>query len=40
MIGKRLLRVGDAAGFLDPVFSSGVFIAMTSGKRAAETILN
>ncbi|MGB0583158.1 MAG: NAD(P)/FAD-dependent oxidoreductase, partial [Limisphaerales bacterium] len=39
LTGKRLLRVGDAAGFLDPIFSSGVFIAMTSGKRAAEAIL-
>ena len=37
--GQRLLRVGDAAGFLDPIFSSGVFIAMSSGKRAAEAIL-
>lgn len=39
LTGNRLLRVGDAAGFLDPIFSSGVFIAMTSGQRAAEAIL-
>jgi FADH2-dependent halogenase len=36
--GPRLLRVGDAAGFLDPIFSSGVFLAMWSGKIAAETL--
>jgi len=35
--GPRLLRVGDAAGFLDPIFSAGVFLAMWSGKIAAET---
>lgn len=38
LVGDRLLRVGDAAGFMDPIFSSGVFIAMYSGKLAAETI--
>ncbi|HEV8542480.1 MAG TPA: tryptophan 7-halogenase, partial [Verrucomicrobiae bacterium] len=27
-VGKRLLRVGDAAGFMDPIFSAGVFLAM------------
>jgi flavin-dependent dehydrogenase len=37
-VGKRLLRVGDAAGFMDPIFSAGVFIAMNSGKMAAQTI--
>jgi len=36
--GQRLLRVGDAAGFLDPIFSAGVFLAMWSGKIAAETL--
>jgi flavin-dependent dehydrogenase len=38
LYGERLLRVGDAAGFLDPIFSSGVFIAMRSGKLATEAI--
>ena len=33
--GDRLLRVGDAAGFMDPIFSAGVFLAMWSGKIAA-----
>ncbi len=37
-ISHRLLRVGDAAGFMDPIFSAGVFLAMWSGKIAAETV--
>lgn len=39
LVEPRLLRVGDAAGFMDPIFSSGVFLAMHSGKLAAETII-
>lgn len=39
LVGPRLLRVGDAAGFMDPIFSAGVFLAMWSGKLAAETIV-
>jgi FADH2-dependent halogenase len=39
LVGNRLLRVGDAAGFMDPIFSAGVFLAMWSGKLAAETVL-
>lgn len=35
---RRVVRVGDAAGFIDPIFSSGVFVAMYSGKLAAEAI--
>ncbi len=38
-IGNRLLRVGDAAGFLDPIFSAGVFLAMWSGRLASEVVL-
>ena len=38
-VGPRLLRVGDAAGFMDPVFSSGVYIAMYSGRLAARQVL-
>lgn len=37
--GKRLLRVGDAAGFMDPIFSAGVYLAMHSGKMASDAIL-
>ncbi len=38
LVGGRLLRVGDAAGFMDPIFSAGVFLAMWSGKLAAEAV--
>lgn len=37
-VGERLLRVGDAAGFMDPIFSAGVYLAMWSGRAAAETV--
>lgn len=33
-----VLLVGDAFAFLDPVFSSGVFLALKSGELAAEAI--
>jgi flavin-dependent dehydrogenase len=39
LVGPRLLRVGDAAGFMDPIFSAGVYLAMYSGKIGAETVL-
>lgn len=39
LFGERLLRVGDAAGFMDPIFSAGVFMAMFSGKLAAEAVM-
>jgi len=32
-----LVLAGDAFGFLDPVFSSGVFLALMSGELAADT---
>ncbi|MFM1768587.1 MAG: hypothetical protein RJA22_1116 [Verrucomicrobiota bacterium] len=38
LAGPRLLRVGDAAGFIDPIFSSGVFLAMHSGRLAARAV--
>jgi len=38
LTGRRLLRVGDAAGFMDPIFSAGVFLAMFSGRDAAKTV--
>lgn len=34
----RVLMTGDAAGFIDPIFSSGVMLAMKSGRLAAQTI--
>ncbi len=36
--GNGYVLVGDAATFLDPVFSTGVFLAMAMGVRAAEAI--
>lgn len=38
LVGPRLLRVGDAAGFMDPIFSAGVYLAMSSGRLAARTV--
>jgi FADH2-dependent halogenase len=39
LAGPRLLRVGDAAGFMDPIFSAGIYLAMFSGKLAAEAVV-
>ena len=36
--GDGYCLVGDAACFLDPVFSTGVLMAMTSGSLAADTV--
>jgi flavin-dependent dehydrogenase len=36
--GPGYLMVGDAYGFIDPVFSSGVLIAMQSGFLAADAV--
>lgn len=36
--GDRWLLAGDAAGFIDPVFSSGVFLAVMSGEKAADVL--
>ncbi len=38
--GPRWLLVGDAAGFIDPIFSSGVMMAVKSGRLAARAILD
>jgi flavin-dependent dehydrogenase len=37
--GDGWVLVGDAYGFLDPVYSSGVFLALKSGEMAADAIL-
>jgi flavin-dependent dehydrogenase len=37
--GHRHLCIGDAAAFLDPVFSSGVSLAMLGGELAAERLV-
>ena len=36
--GDRFVLVGDAGAFLDPIFSTGVLMAMQSGIEAAEVI--
>jgi flavin-dependent dehydrogenase len=36
--GKNFLLVGDAYAFIDPVFSSGVMLAMNGGIAAAEAV--
>ena len=36
---RRIVLCGDAAGFVDPVFSSGVLLALKSGMRAARMII-
>jgi flavin-dependent dehydrogenase len=36
--GDRWVLAGDAAGFIDPVWSSGVFIAVLSGEKAADML--
>src|SRR5207244_10871968 len=38
LTSRRVLRVGDAAGFMDPIFSAGVYLAMNSGKLAARVV--
>jgi len=38
-VDRRLIRVGDAAGFMDPIFSAGVHLAMYSGKLAAQAVI-
>lgn len=36
--GSRFASCGDASGFLDPVFSSGVFLAVTSAERVSDRL--
>lgn len=38
MAGPGWVLVGDAYAFIDPIFSSGVFLAMDSAERAAEVV--
>lgn len=37
--GDGWVLVGDAHGFLDPIYSSGVFLALKSGEMAADCIV-
>ena len=38
LYGDRWLMAGDAAGFIDPIFSSGVFLAVFGGELAADAL--
>ena len=35
LASPRLIRIGDASGFIDPIFSSGVHLALQSGRDSA-----
>lgn len=37
--GNNWVLVGDAFGFLDPVYSTGLFLALKSGEMAADAII-
>jgi len=39
LVGEGWVAIGDAAGFIDPLFSTGAHIAMCGGKAAADTLL-
>jgi 2-polyprenyl-6-methoxyphenol hydroxylase-like FAD-dependent oxidoreductase len=38
LVSPRLVRVGDASGFIDPIFSSGVMLAMKSAWDGARAV--
>jgi flavin-dependent dehydrogenase len=38
-VADRYVAIGDAAGFIDPVFSTGVFLAMRAAELAADDIV-
>src|SRR6058998_105985 len=38
LYGNRWLLTGDAAGFIDTIFSSGVFLAVFSGEKCADAL--
>jgi FAD-dependent halogenase len=38
--GPGFLLTGDAAGFIDPLFSTGVFLAMNAARLAADAVAN
>jgi geranylgeranyl reductase family protein len=38
LAGDRWLLAGDAAGFIDPMFSTGVFVAIETAEQAAHAI--
>ncbi len=38
MTGRNYIMIGDAFAFIDPVFSTGVYLAMSSAFRGAEVV--
>ncbi|NJR42252.1 MAG: hypothetical protein HC767_05950 [Akkermansiaceae bacterium] len=38
LVSPRVVRVGDASGFIDPMFSSGVLLAMASAQQGGQVI--
>src|SRR4029450_8193462 len=36
--GAGWMLAGDAAGFIDPIFSTGVFLAIHSGEQCADAL--
>ena len=38
LTGDGWVAIGDAAGFIDPIYSTGVFLALKSGEMAADAI--
>ena len=38
LTGGRWMLAGDAAGFIDPIFSTGVFLAIHSGEQCADAL--
>ncbi len=38
LFGDRWLLAGDAAGFIDPIFSTGVFLGIRSAEQAVEAL--
>jgi 2-polyprenyl-6-methoxyphenol hydroxylase-like FAD-dependent oxidoreductase len=36
---ERLLLIGDAAGFFDPIFSSGVYMSLWSAQQAVKLVI-
>ena len=40
LVSSRLIRIGDAVGFLDPVFSSGVYLACVTARAGASSAID
>jgi flavin-dependent dehydrogenase len=39
MVGERYIMVGDSSSFIDPVFSTGVHLAMSSAFKGADAVV-